>query len=109
MPTKQEKFREMKKMILSILNEAEDGTSLLEIHDELVTRLNYKSYRRGGSVSAKCYRYTSIISNVAKNSGFTLEKKRFQYRHLIKIDGEEVWHTRIQGIKVLRRDNDVNN
>ena len=114
MSSKQEQFREVKRLLISILDKIEDGTSVLEVNEELSAmvlekRMVGKGWRNKDRISSKYAKYISMIGNVAKNNGFTLEGKTIRKRYLLEIDGEEVWHDRITRIQVLRRDNNVNN
>jgi len=115
MSSKQKRFREIRKLLISILDKVEDGTSVLEVNEELSTMVlknrivGFNGWRTKDKTSHKYAKYLSIICNVAKNNGFTLERKNIRKRYLLEIDGEEVWHTRVTTIKILRRDNNVNN
>ena len=100
------RFKIIKKIILSVLDEVEDEVLLMDVGDEVNKRvravLPYGT--RKEAVKSPCY-----IANIARNNGFiTYNKKTRNYR-LVEINGQKKMVLNIRRLKMLRRDSDANN
>jgi len=99
------RFRLIKDVILSILDDVEDEILLIDVKDEINKRVPNKfAFDKKGLT-----KYSSYVSNIARNNGFITKLKAINERLLVKINGEEVWVTKTRQLTVLRRDKDVNN
>ena len=99
------RFRLIKDVILSILDDVEDEISLMDVKDEVNKRVPtiYAFDKKGLTKN------TSYIGNIARNNGFKTYRKRVTERELVKINGENVWINKFRSLTMLRRDKDVNN
>ena len=96
------RFRLIKDVILSILDDVEDEILLTDVKDEVNKRVPSRPrYDKKGLT-----KNTSYIGNIARNNGFKTYRKRITERQLVKIDGENVWITKCRNLTMLRRDKD---
>tara|TARA_R100000278_G_C5458338_1_gene159949 strand:+ start:841 stop:1155 length:315 start_codon:yes stop_codon:yes gene_type:complete len=99
------RFRLIKDVILSILDDVEDEILLSDVKDEVNKRIPtiYAFDKK------ELTKNTSYIGNIARNNGFKTYRKRITERQLVKMDGENVWVTKCRNLTMLRRDKDANN
>lgn len=99
------RFKIIKKIILSVLDEVEDEVLLMDVGDEVKKRVRavLPHDRR------KVGKSPGYIANIARNNGFiTYLKKTTKYR-LLEINGQKKMVPNVRVLMMLRRDSDANN
>ena len=96
------RFKIIKKIILSLLDEVEDEVLLMDVGDEVNKRVRAMfPHGRRKVVKSPCY-----IANIARNNGFITYSKQTTKYKLLEINGQKKMVPIRTVLMMLRRDKD---